>query len=198
MHLNEYQERAARVLGESDGMDDLALLCKTAMIEEAGEALGCYKKLLWRQAEGEKPKLMLELGDLMFYLAAYFTSRGAQLQEIMAHPASGLVCNGFGVDVRKRIVNLVRLAMMFESGDTRTHTLGWAMVAEVQAIGLCFGWTLDQILQGNLDKLARRFKGRFTREEAAAKADTMSPVELKLREQVAALRAELDGLRVAQ
>lgn len=195
MDLNEFQERVVEKMGEAP---DPALLARTGMIEEAGEALGCYKKLLWRQAEGEKPKLMLELGDLMFYLAVYFHSRGLKLQEIMAHPASGLVCNGFGVDVRKRLVNLVRLAMMFESGDTRIYTIGWAMVAEVQAVGLCFGWTLDQILQGQVDKLVIRFKGKFTPEEAAAKADMMSPVELKLRDELSALRAELDRLGVSK
>lgn len=195
MDLNEFQER---VVEKMDEAPDPALLARTGMIEEAGEALGCYKKLLWRQAEGEKPKLMLELGDLMFYLAVYFHSHGAQLQKTQAYPASGLVCGGSGADARKRLVNLVRLSMAFESGDTRIYTIGWAMIAEVQAVGLCFGWTLDQILQGQVDKIARRFKGKFTPEEAAAKADMMSPVELKLRDELSALRAELDRLGVSK
>lgn len=198
MDLNEFQERSSRTLGSFTEMDDLALLARTGMISEAAEALDAYKKLVWHSNEKARDQIMLELGDLMFYLAAYFTSHGAQLQKTQAYPASGLVCGGSGVDVRKRLVNLVRLAMAFESGDTRIYTIGWAMIAEIQAIGLCFGWTRVQILQGNLDKLALRFKGKFTPEEAAAKADMMSPVELKLRDELSALRAELDRLGVSK
>jgi NTP pyrophosphatase (non-canonical NTP hydrolase) len=205
MYLNEYQERAARTLGSYDGLDDMALMAKTGLIAEAGEALDCYKKIVWRQDEAEKDKLILELGDLAFYLAAYFTSRGDQLQKTQAYPTSGLVCSGIGSSLRGRLVNLVRLTLLFDDvngeskgGRDQARAYGWAILSEVHAIALGLGHTLDEVFRGNLDKLARRFKGRFTPEEAKAKADMMSPVELKLRDELSALRAELDRLGVSK
>lgn len=82
MNGNEYQKLAARTINTnlaSKGQENHAL---HGMVGEIGELHSLYQKL-YQGHEFDEEHAMKELGDLLWFVAEYCTSRGWNLSDIM-------------------------------------------------------------------------------------------------------------------
>lgn len=82
MNGNEYQRLAARTINTnlaSKGRENHAL---HGMVGEIGELHSLYQKL-YQGHEFDEEHAMKELGDLLWFVAEYCTSRGWDLDDIM-------------------------------------------------------------------------------------------------------------------
>lgn len=82
MNGNEYQKLAARTINTnlaSKGLENHAL---HGMVGEIGELHSLYQKL-YQGHEFDEEHAMKELGDLLWFVAEYCTSRGWDLDDIM-------------------------------------------------------------------------------------------------------------------
>lgn len=85
MNLNEYQELASRTIPiDKDKTLRVAEFC-VGLCEEAGEAAGVLKKVVFHNhplTEEKKEKLIEELGDELWHVAALASEFGITLGEI--------------------------------------------------------------------------------------------------------------------
>lgn len=82
MNGNEYQRLAARTINTNlapKGQESHAL---HGMVSEIGELHALYQKL-YQGHEFDEEHAMKELGDLLWFVAEYCTSRGWNLDDIM-------------------------------------------------------------------------------------------------------------------
>lgn len=82
MNGNEYQKLAARTINTNlapKGQENHAL---HGMVGEIGELHSLYQKL-YQGHEFDEEHAMKELGDLLWFVAEYCTSRGWDLDDIM-------------------------------------------------------------------------------------------------------------------
>jgi NTP pyrophosphatase (non-canonical NTP hydrolase) len=84
MMLDEYQRAAARTMNatltESDRLVDAA----AGLAEEAGEVLGLVRKHVYMRHALDREKVIKELGDALWCLAAVATSLGVTLDDVAA------------------------------------------------------------------------------------------------------------------
>lgn len=89
MNLNEYQKQAiasAIYPEKSTGQLIAVLYCALGLAEEAGETAGKIKKMI-RDHEGVmsdeiRHRIMREMGDVLWYLAALSTELGSELSQV--------------------------------------------------------------------------------------------------------------------
>jgi NTP pyrophosphatase (non-canonical NTP hydrolase) len=85
MDLNEYQKLAARTIPQDKPKDKRVAEFCVGTLEEAGESVGVLKKVVFHDHpfnEEKREKLVSELGDLMWHVAALATEYGLTLDEI--------------------------------------------------------------------------------------------------------------------
>jgi NTP pyrophosphatase (non-canonical NTP hydrolase) len=82
--LNSYQEEAARTMtSERGAMNRDGLACEGMGIAgEAGEVADLLKKHLFHGHPLDKDKLVKELGDVLWYVAALASHLGVDLEEV--------------------------------------------------------------------------------------------------------------------
>jgi NTP pyrophosphatase (non-canonical NTP hydrolase) len=88
MHANDYQELAARTLIDRPDFDlttdEIMLIWNaTGLAGEAGEVSDLIKKGIFHQHGLDREKLIKELGDVLWYVAALATKLDASLGDIM-------------------------------------------------------------------------------------------------------------------
>jgi NTP pyrophosphatase (non-canonical NTP hydrolase) len=89
MDANEYQKLAARTLTSKPGAplsdaDAMLIWNALGLTGEAGEVADLIKKGVFHQHGVDKQKLLKELGDVMWYIAAMCTGMGATMSDVMA------------------------------------------------------------------------------------------------------------------
>ena len=82
MNLSDYQSATARTLNPSLNRDDRLLDAAAGMAEEAGEILGQVRKHRFQQRELDRDRLVAELGDALWCLAAAAGALGVGLDEV--------------------------------------------------------------------------------------------------------------------
>jgi len=82
MHLNEYQELAARTLGRDRTHEQQLANAALGLTGEAGETADLIKKHLYHATPLDQDALIKELGDCLWYIGAFATVLGLSLDDI--------------------------------------------------------------------------------------------------------------------
>jgi NTP pyrophosphatase (non-canonical NTP hydrolase) len=85
MDLNTYQELAKRTIPQNKPKESRVAEFCVGTVEEAGESVGVIKKVVFHGhpfTEEKREKLVSELGDLMWHVAALATEYGISLDEV--------------------------------------------------------------------------------------------------------------------
>lgn len=85
MELNKYQELAARTLPYEKELKEMKKEFTLALCEESGEVAGVVKKCLYHGHpfdEKKESKLIEELGDVMWHVAALASVYGLTLEDV--------------------------------------------------------------------------------------------------------------------
>lgn len=82
MLLNEFQRETERTRNPALGARDRLLDAASGLAEESGEVLGLVRKHLMQGKPLDRERLLLELGDLLWCLAAAASDAGMTLEEI--------------------------------------------------------------------------------------------------------------------
>ena len=82
MHLNEYQELAARTLGRERTHEQQLANAALGLTGEAGETADIIKKHLFHATPLDQDALIKELGDCLWYIGAFATVLGLSLDDI--------------------------------------------------------------------------------------------------------------------
>lgn len=81
MGLNEYQQAAARTIGEDMLPGEIETHALHGMVAEIGEIHGLYQKV-YQGHEADNEHLKKEVGDLLWFIAEYCTACGWDLEEV--------------------------------------------------------------------------------------------------------------------
>jgi len=82
MEMNEYQTLAARTIPEDLTGDGLLLNAVLGLNGEAGELADEYKKAMFQGHDFDNAKVVKELGDILWYVAAGCTALGIALDDV--------------------------------------------------------------------------------------------------------------------
>ena len=82
MHLDEYQSLSARTLGRDRSHEQQLANAALGLTGEAGEVAELIKKHLFHATPLDKDALVKELGDCLWYIAAFGTVLGLSLDDI--------------------------------------------------------------------------------------------------------------------
>lgn len=82
MEAKKYQEFAMKTLNPNICKDDLLLNAAMGLCGESGEVLDLLKKKMFQGHDLDKDKLILELGDIAWYLAEAATALDTTLDDI--------------------------------------------------------------------------------------------------------------------
>lgn len=82
MNLDEYQSLAARTLGRDRTHEQQLANAALGLTGEAGETAEIIKKHLFHATPLDRDALAKELGDCLWYIAAFGTVLGLSLDEI--------------------------------------------------------------------------------------------------------------------
>lgn len=84
MHPNEYQNECLRTAGEAHHPVDRTVMTALGIAGEAGEYVDMVKKAVYHGHALDREKALLELGDILWYVAVAAHERGATLDVVMA------------------------------------------------------------------------------------------------------------------
>lgn len=84
MQLNDYQREANRTGGFFVTKEDWLLCDLLGVTGEAGELANEVKKILYHKHEMDKERLILELGDILWYVADLCTVFDTTLEDVAA------------------------------------------------------------------------------------------------------------------
>ena len=82
MNLDDYQQLAARTLGRDRTHEQQLANAALGLTGEAGETAELIKKHLFHATPLDQDALVKELGDCLWYIAAFATAQGLSLDEI--------------------------------------------------------------------------------------------------------------------
>jgi NTP pyrophosphatase (non-canonical NTP hydrolase) len=82
VNLNDYQELAARTLGRDRTHEQQLANAALGLTGEAGETAELIKKHLFHATPLDQDALVKELGDCLWYIAAFATVQGVSLDDI--------------------------------------------------------------------------------------------------------------------
>lgn len=156
MNLNSYQQEAYKF---AQYPEDYKEYLSVAIMGECGEVCNVYKKEL-RDGVARTEKMIDEIGDIFWYIAAYCTEDGLQLQEIYERairPTTQYERSTFSI-----LVELVYRAQdLAYKGILRValRTFQFAAIIEscLQVMGN-YNIELDEVLEYNLHKLKMRLE----------------------------------------
>ena len=83
MEINEYQELAMRSCNKELEKKDLLVNAVMGLCGESGEVIDLLKKHLFHGHELDKEKVILELGDVAWYLAEAATALDVPLEDVL-------------------------------------------------------------------------------------------------------------------
>ena len=82
MHLDDYQQLAARTMNPALGAERRLMDAAAGLAEEAGEVLGQVRKALYVGHPLDRERLTRELGDALWCLAALATALDVPLDAV--------------------------------------------------------------------------------------------------------------------
>ena len=105
MHFDEYQVAAARTMNPALDTDRRLMDAAAGLAEEAGEVLGQVRKALYVGHPLDRDRLVKELGDALWCLAAVATTLDVRLEEVADR-------------------NIAKLRARYPEGFTREASMG--------------------------------------------------------------------------
>jgi NTP pyrophosphatase (non-canonical NTP hydrolase) len=105
MHLDEYQVAAARTLNPALDTDRRLMDAAAGLAEEAGEVLGQVRKAVYVGHPLDRERVVKELGDALWCLAAVATTLDVRLEEVAE-------------------ANVAKLRARYPEGFTREASMG--------------------------------------------------------------------------
>lgn len=169
MKFSEYQERAwSTAIYENKGSN--LVYVAEGLYGESGEVSEVIKRT-HRKENVEVHKLMLELGDFLWYTAGVCSELKFSFEEVARLETTELYDTKYSlltfIDVDRGIIKLgVSVGKVLEYVDSILYTGNRSRSGLILKLGDClyyakhiggiFGITLTQIAQANLDKLASR------------------------------------------
>lgn len=164
MKLKEYQDKAKRTLGNA---------CRGNIIMgifgETGEVVDYLKKVIYHNHELDGNKLVEELGDMLWYVAAAFSINELSIDDI--HPSKcvdGYMLKNLKLHglVDLLIQNTSRLVaeaysaqMGFELFKLRNY--GFAAVSIIHELAIRVGSSIEEVVALNIAKLEKRYPDGF-------------------------------------
>lgn len=82
VELDEYQRAAARTANTGLGASEQLVDAAAGLAEEAGEVLGLVRKHVYMKHDLDRERLVQELGDALWCLAAVARSAGVTLGDV--------------------------------------------------------------------------------------------------------------------
>jgi NTP pyrophosphatase (non-canonical NTP hydrolase) len=80
--MNAYQDAAMKTAAPVKDLEDALLVCSVAIAGEAGELLNDVKKIIWQGHVYDRRAVMLEMGDILWYMARLSKEIGVPLSEV--------------------------------------------------------------------------------------------------------------------
>jgi NTP pyrophosphatase (non-canonical NTP hydrolase) len=174
MNISAYQEQAKRTLATQDSNETIKL-CLIGLIGELSEVVSIVKQYGYSDLAVPVPEIYHiqdEIGDTLWYLVNLCSALGTDLQEVMEdqnnneiethlqHLSTALFCKlGKISEPLKKFVyanhELSLLQLEDEIGDLFWYIVNLCSVLEID---------IQQVMQSNLDKLARRYPDGYSSE----------------------------------
>lgn len=187
MTPRQYQRAAMRTIGTFDNVGDRMAFCAMEIMSESGEVANLTYKHLWQGHELDATKIMLELGDVMWGVAAMSETIGVILRMPFKQDWVGTGEYRYSNDrVVKTALRLGRWAGLLcdavvgylSSGEpndiARLDPLVDRLFTQLCSLADCFHMTPQQVMDANIAKLQKRYPDGFSPTASIARVDTES------------------------
>lgn len=191
MDVKEYSEKALRTANGTKmrTYDDMILNSMLGMIGELGEVSDMIKKSQFQGHELDIHKLVLELGDVMWYVNLFIYAIGEYLDQaridIIMMDVNSKTVFSEGTDVSKYVIyaanTLGFIANKVETNDINVHPAGvktttqrvYNLIAAIACIGHTYGYDIYDIMEMNIEKLEKRYgkDAEFTVEKSVNRVE---------------------------
>lgn len=162
--LKEYQEVAKRTLGNATGGNIIM-----GIFGEVGEIVDYLKKVLYHGHELDKDKLVEELGDWTWYVAAAFSINELSMDSICpcecvdGYMLENMKLYGLADLLMKTTSRLVSEAYSAQMGYElfKLRDYGFAAVSIVHELAIRVGSSIEEVAALNIAKLEKRYPDGF-------------------------------------
>lgn len=187
MTPRQYQRAAMRTIGTFDSLADRMAFCAMEIMSESGEVANLAYKHLWQGHELDTNKLMLEIGDVMWGVAAMAQTIGVEL--VLPKTADYRTTRHFAGRADRLTRTALRLGKWagllsdavcgYLATGNPNDIAGLDPLVQVIFTQLCsladwLGMTPSDVMQANIDKLMRRYPTGFSPTASIARVDTVS------------------------
>ncbi len=164
MNLTKYQQQAERTIGDACSNN-----IKLGLVGEMGEIADHIKKAKYHGHEFAAEKLAEELGDLLWYVAAFATHKGINLKfDTAVEEATRKLYRGDGTELEHlvlemflRVAALVEHPFLIPNEKEFVRSLFFRVVLWIELMGDRIGVTLDEVAEQNIAKLKKRYPNGF-------------------------------------
>lgn len=157
MKLSEYVAKC-RTFVTSTNDDAMRLYFDLGLIEDVGEVAGKFAKFVRRVddtdftqlTDADKEAIAKELGDV-----CWFTAMHIKYPNLVSAEITFQVCKNANAEDIKHVRQILRLMTQL---SCNSDSECWSMFYQISILGSIIGYTLDDIMQMNIDKLTDRKK----------------------------------------
>jgi NTP pyrophosphatase (non-canonical NTP hydrolase) len=146
MNWQEYVEQSART--DADHGDGYELV---GLFGELGELVDLLKKDLWHGVKAKPERVLEEVGDVLWHIAVVCRKYGVEIEKLMDFD--------LGRDARGEVLYLIGWSCIVLADDVVRSTR--SIPPALSAILKRYGYTLEDAMQANIDKLQRRYPEGF-------------------------------------
>lgn len=177
MRYSEYVEASARTAPDL-GKGNNNLHAALGMISEVGELADAFKRELAYGKAVDPQNILEEAGDFLWYMALYLrTNEVAEASEPlfsvsdteMDKVGKAVEGAGEGEDIPgllpSAMISPLRNLLFVEETQTKVDSVAM-LVMFVASLLRRYGYTLEQAMQANIDKLMVRYPEKFTQDNA--------------------------------
>lgn len=166
--IEAYRAQAARTLNDLPKEEALEMI-RLGLIGEIGEVCDLYKKQRFHGHEVTQDQYANELGDVCWYAAAALTcSRDGTYRHQASWYGSGFEDVAADAIADSRKIKHAGPCVYDSVGDVASAIFDAVFC---MASRLCPSWTMQQILDANIDKLKARYPDGFSEERSRERDD---------------------------
>jgi NTP pyrophosphatase (non-canonical NTP hydrolase) len=191
MTAAQYQKAAVRTIGTFEGIDDRLAFCAMEIMSESGEVANLAYKHLWQGHELDKHKIMHEIGDVMWGVAAFTDGIGCTLKMPLKRVYTNASLYADSTDrLTRTVLRLGKWVGILTDGvngylvhgspqDVRQFNPVLELIFEqLCALADTLGFTPQEVMEANIAKLARRYPQGFSSADSIARVDTGEAVQV--------------------
>ena len=160
MTVEKYMNSVLRTWRTDLPAEDRLLNIKGSLFEECGELAGIMKKYIFHGHDLDIEEIKKELGDIMFYLFAFFHEYQYTIEEIKGEFMIGFKHKRSGEDIKKLYEML-------------TTYVGRQMINLIIIFSIIYSLDLklSDVLQTNIDKLQARYPDGFSEQASRERVE---------------------------